>query len=357
MKKITCIIPTLNVGGTELFLLSLMKEFSTRNNHVQVVTLLGNGNLTNQFIAIDNLTLVVNKTSKTYVETIRKIKLFKPHAIITFLYPSDIFSLVLFVLNKHIPIIWNVRNSKLEGKFKIFKLIILFLLGFISYFVPKNIVFVSQKGLKLHKKFLYSGTKSVYIPNWCRLVKTCEPKLYDKKQSIRLCCMGRFSSAKNYINIFKSFYLLDNINVSLCVNIAGRNVEKEWVAWKNVNEISFSSQFSITFVEHINDVQTFFRDSNFFLLASLHEGFPNVLLESVLSGCFPIVTNAGDSFSIVQDFGVKIKGYTSHSIQKGIMDAFSYTPEKIAHNVFQLQKLIKSNFQKQKIIDKYLALV
>ncbi|HVG22878.1 MAG TPA: glycosyltransferase family 4 protein [Thermoanaerobaculia bacterium] len=58
---------------------------------------------------------------------------------------------------------------------------------------------------------------------------------------------------------------------------------------------------SVTFAGHVDDVAAIWRDHHALVLPSRCEGLPIVLVEAMLSGRVPIVTNAGGNAEVVED--------------------------------------------------------
>lgn len=58
---------------------------------------------------------------------------------------------------------------------------------------------------------------------------------------------------------------------------------------------------SVTFAGHVDDVVAIWRDHHALILPSRCEGLPIVLVEAMLSGRVPIVTNAGGNAEVIED--------------------------------------------------------
>lgn len=100
--------------------------------------------------------------------------------------------------------------------------------------------------------------------------------------------MGRFVNAKGFNNLIKSFYQLTKINSNVRLIMMGNgNLDKDII--NLIDEMKISDKVKILGFQ--DNPFKYIRHSDAFVLSSFYEGFPNVLVEAMASGCPVIATD------------------------------------------------------------------
>ena len=154
----------------------------------------------------------------------------------------------------------------------------------------------------------------------------------------RLLFVGRFDKQKNLENLIKG--------VSICKN----KLQIDFVGNCNVNREKELQDFANYFGVKINflglirnkDLPKLYNSYTFFVLPSLFEGMPKVLIEAMSCGCICIGTDAPGIVDILEhDFnGVLSVSCSAESISEAILFALDCDTNKISINA--------SNFIKKK---------
>lgn len=82
---------------------------------------------------------------------------------------------------------------------------------------------------------------------------------------------------------------------------------------------------------HSSLVTQYLQAADYFVLASLHEGFGRVLIEALTVGLLPIVHNTPIMHEVLQSYGVFLNMQESGSLQKGIQlsEQQNFTPQDL----------------------------
>ena len=187
-------------------------------------------------------------------------------------------------------IFWNIRHSLLN--FKISKKTTIFISFFCSIFsryIPKKIIYCSEKSIKFHQSnHLYSKRKTILIDNgfseksfFSSKIKRFQfrKKKNFKKNDIIFGFVGRYTLEKNINSMLLGFskIIKNNSNIYLCM--VGKNINacnKELMSYIN----NYKIKDKVYLLEEQNNLVKFYNGIDPFLLTSHTESFPNVVAES-----------------------------------------------------------------------------
>ncbi len=112
---------------------------------------------------------------------------------------------------------------------------------------------------------------------------------------------GRYHTAKGYPYLFETMGLLKGENIIFKIAGGGASLENPEV--KALFEQNQLDAEKVHLLDQISDMPAFYQAIDAFLMTSITEGFPNVLVEAMASGLPCISTDVGDAKYIVQDLG------------------------------------------------------
>lgn len=165
--------------------------------------------------------------------------------------------------------------------------------------------------------------------------------------SFRLLSVGRLNQVKGYDRIFNE---LTKLNLDYTYTILGDGPEKK--ALRNQAE-SLGIDKRIKFQGQVEDVKKYYVNSDILLMASRHEGFPNVLLEAGMHGLPVVVFNCPGGTSEIVNHGNN--GYLVDD-----MNDYAEYIEKACHREWD-NKSIKHNilekYDIQSILRKYYKII
>jgi glycosyltransferase involved in cell wall biosynthesis len=102
--------------------------------------------------------------------------------------------------------------------------------------------------------------------------------------------LGRLHKQKNLTTLLKAIELVYKENRRIKLLIGGQGPEKEKLL-KIANNLNL--MHTVTFLDYVSDVVKFFTQIDIFVLSSIIEGHPLVLLEAMASGLPCVSTDAG----------------------------------------------------------------
>jgi len=298
-----------SVGGAEIHVFNLACRLAERRHNVYVITPVNN---------------ILNKTSNTKIPFTKiSLKLWpRPFATLSYIVKSLILSCklkkqieivhahmagytmitaFLFSFFNHKPYIVACRGSDIRIASRKF-LRRAIQLPFLCY--AKGIVVVSNEIAELlTKKYGISRCKIWVIGNAYderTAQKIMNIRLYaETKRSKCVICVANMRPEKDHMTLLKGFAILnksmDEVKLLLIGNGPLRGVLEEFCAKHRLRDVKFLGR-----LPH-NDVLENIAKSDIFILTSVEEAMPNVVIEALALGKPVIATRVGGIPEIVKD--------------------------------------------------------
>tara|TARA_Y100000385_G_scaffold291856_1_gene373219 strand:+ start:6164 stop:8425 length:2262 start_codon:yes stop_codon:yes gene_type:complete len=149
----------------------------------------------------------------------------------------------------------------------------------VLYPLADKILVNSKKNLEsLNEDFLIEKDKMDLFYNPFNMPNKPIDKQVKRSEILKILSVGRLDENKNVILLLK---VLAKVDFSFELKILGSGpLEKKLKAFVLANNL----EDRVFFKGFVVDPTPYFRNSDVFVLCSKHEGYPNVLLESVFSG-------------------------------------------------------------------------
>ncbi len=337
--KIAFIISSLSSGGAERVLSLLANSFS-RNNEVYILTFSNDESFYQLHQNIKHIKLNLLKESKTFSDSFKnslsrffaikkELRNLNVDIIVSFMTHTNILSTIASKLN-HQKIIISERIAYDFHQSK--------LLNILRKIVYRyaDLLIVQTHADKDNYKFI-KNVEVIYNPLKLSNLKT-------KKERIVLA-VGRLEKQKGFNKLIEAFSQIDSRGWSLC--IAGDGLEKKNLQ-KQIETLELNN---VQLIGKRKDIFEWYARSSIFVLSSEKEGFPNVLLEAMGSGCACLSFNCpfGPSEIIKNGInGILVEDQNlskfSQELQKLInddelRDKLSYEAIKIK-NCYSLEKIM-----------------
>ena len=294
-KNILIFVPMMGRGGVEKNLFIIANHFAKNFSKVSIIStskeFKSNFDKKIKFISPKNnfWNKTNNQKLKILVCLILLIKQFflsKKFEVISF--QGNLYCCFLCKILKLKVILRS--NSSIAGWYKGFFKRILY--KYISRMADK-IVVNSLEFKNEYKKKLNINAYCIYNPlNKIEIVRNAKKKInfsFYKKNYIKFINMGRLVGQKDQLTILKAFKLLkEKTDIKFKLLILGNGINKkkfsEYIKSNNLNK-------SIKILSFKKNPYPYLKNSDVFILSSLYEGLPNVLLESLVLKKFVISTN------------------------------------------------------------------
>lgn len=259
---------------------------------------------------------------------IKRNEILKDDVIVSFHFTSNIINIIIKMFKKNKAIICERQYSK---NYFGWKNIIVWPLISILYNKADKIICNDVEIEYELKRFYNIKNRIVVLNNLFVPPKDIIEKNEDRDKKFKFITIGRLSKEKNVIDCIKAFELISDKNNELIIIGKGKQEKylKKYVNKKGINKF-------VKFIGNTNNPYKYLNNSDLFIMTSLNEGFPNVVLEAMYYG-LPIISykyKAGIS-TILSDgkYGVLVP---THDIKK-----FSQEMQK-----FQFNKLYYDYYKK-----------
>ena len=361
--KIVHIINSLKKGGAEgnLYRLCKFQKKKYKNKiNIIIITLIDNGyyeyELKKKGIKI--LSLRINEENKIFdfikkITKLRKyIKKINPDIIQSWMYHSNFLS--IFIPKKYYNrIFWNIRHSELNLRIsKKMTILLSIICGLFSRFVPKKIIYCSEKSIKFHENNQYYSKKKTRLIDNGYSDKTYYPsnnlrlnfrkKNKIKKTDIILGYAGRYAKQKNIESLLNAFSKIVKNYENAHLYMVGKEINLQ--NKELINIISgLNIKDKIVLLNEQKNLLEFYNGIDLLVLTSHSESFPNVIAEAMLCSTPVLASNAGCSKKIIDKYGFVLNKNDYLSITKGLKKSINILENKKKNWKFLKKKCAFTN--------------
>lgn len=335
--RVLHITTDLGNGGAQSVLHSLVTN-STSHTHF-VITMVGGGKyqtyLSDEGYTVESLGMTRGALSiKAFFRLCQLIRKYKPDVIQTWMYHANVFGGLAARCSMHSNVIWGIHNTKLEDATtsRSTRLVIK-ASGLMSRFVPKASICCSRSAIDYHAELNYPKDKMFFVANGYDInrfspkasvippVGADQDSQPDKLHKTEFVTLARWDAQKDHQNLIKACSILvkEGINDFHCT-LAGSDINE-----KNVQLMDLLNRHNVrefvTLLGPISTVPELLQQSDYLVLPSLGEAFPNVVAEAMLAGTPCIVTDVGDAAEMVQSTGWVVEPRNSKALAEKMLEA------------------------------------
>lgn len=326
--RIVEIIPQLTVGGAEKFTVELSNELAIQGHEVFLVvtnTLDKYGDLLKFLDPRVNI-IGMNKKSgvdlKLFPRLTKLIRELKPDVVHTHL-GAIVYNLLTPLICKKPVFVHTIHNSAEKeastgGRLSVMARKIMFKYG---RTIP---VSISEESLNSFYNFYGNDFHSEIILNGVSKIHTNSKNASEISTSgINLVNVARIMPQKNHKMLVEAVQNLRERGYDINLYIIGDNTTPEA---KEILEMKLSF---IHLLGKKDNPRDYIAKSDAFVLSSLYEGMPLVLIESMSVGAIPLCTPVGGVKNMITDGinGILFKDVSVSAIEDGIL-RFMNTPDK-----------------------------
>jgi len=289
--KILSIIPSVEFGGAEKVLSTLIKEWSI-NNSVKLITFHNNTIAYKINCDIENINCPPLEGAIGKIRNIIKrtrlvckiIYIYKPDIIISFLEPANIVSILSVFITKKMDLLTiSIRNNP-DYYSKINKLLIK------CYYPRINRIVAVSNGIK--NKLIQSynikpeSIEVIYNPidintvSKKRLLKPLDTNLNNPY----ILGIGRLVEQKQFEKLIIAFSMIKKDNIDLIIIGEGPLRASLYKLIESLN-----LQNSVKLIGNVANPYYYLSNAELFVLSSKFEGWPNVIMEAFACDC-PVVS-------------------------------------------------------------------
>jgi glycosyltransferase involved in cell wall biosynthesis len=170
----------------------------------------------------------------------------------------------------------------------------------------------------LENKFVAKHNSIFVIPNGIDTNKFRPKENNDTKfelDCLNFITIGRLTKYKNHQNLILAFSMLLKKLPNATLTIIGDGEEKDFL-YSLINQYNLSN--NIFLIGPSRNVTSYLKNANFYIHASLWEGFGLVLAEAMSSELVVISTNFDVAYEIIGNCGIYTNGFTAEDIYQSL---------------------------------------
>lgn len=368
MKKILHVITGLSDGGAEAVLYRLCSH-DKKNLHI-VVSLMDAGKygplLEELGVDVYCLSMPAGKVRIVALFKLYKImRQLKPDVVQSWMYHADLIGGVIARLAGINNIVWGVHHTNLaKSESKKSTIIIAKLNAFISFFIPRRIIYCAVKSRQVQESIGFNPVTGGVVPNgYCVDEFTPNPIIglaFRKEVDLSdgeflIGHVGRYHPFKDYPNFINSIKLLMNIKDSAKVILVGHDLTEDN---KELERLIIDNDCNqhVLLLGRRQDIPSVMNGFDLFVLSSSSEAFPNVLNEAMACGTPCVTTDVGDAAVIIGETGWVVPPKDPQALATAIFSAMEEkenSPQAWLARKKACRQRIVDNFSIEKMVSGY----
>lgn len=341
------------VGGAEMMLARLIQCTEEQYRHV-IISLMNTSETYQTTLKRCQSYYALGWNGLNTLGTMRKLrgllKQLQPKSMQCWMYHANVLaSLSVMGWQQRPKLIWGIHHSLASPKEESISTKVALNLSKWLSARADGIVYCAHSSLEQHGQFGFKNRHQHVIANGVFLDKfQPNPKLHDP---LVIGFAGRYHSAKGYPYLFETMGLLKDENIIFKIAGSGASLDNPEV--KALFEQYQLDAKKVHLLDQISDMPAFYQAIDAFLMTSITEGFPNVLVEAMASGLPCISTDVGDAKYIVQDLGEIVPPRNAQALEKAILAyAEKSTAEKFALKQATRER-VEQNFSIETVSKQY----
>ncbi|EKE22317.1 MAG: hypothetical protein ACD_6C00865G0003 [uncultured bacterium] len=344
------------IGGAEMMLSRLVKETERDNTHV-IISLMEISDIYAETLKYCDSYYSLKWNGFNTILVIAKLrKLLKklaPKTIQCWMYHANVLTSLSLLNIRYKPnLFWGIHHSLASPKDESLSTKIALGLSRNLSKQPHAIVYCAHSSLQQHKAFGFQNSNQYVIANGVFLDKFQPNPILHQPTIIGFA--GRYHTAKGYPYLFETMSLLKDQPIIFKIAGSGASLENKEV--KKLFDQYHLNEEKVKLLNQVSDMPAFYRSIDIFLMTSITEGFPNVLVEAMASGLPCISTDVGDAKYIVQELGTIVPPRNAHALADAILNYIAKSDsEKTTLKQFTRQR-IEQNFSIEKVSEQYMKL-
>ena len=361
--RVVHVIPGLTPGGAESVLYKLVTSSAFAEH--EVICLESRDWYSNRLeehgIRVHHLNWGSVGSARALIKLHRLLRSIDCDVIQTWMYRANLFGGICGrIVGK--PVIWNIRSTRYD-LLRPATRVLAYLGGIFARWLADAVINCSSASGEVHARLGYGAVPTIIIPNGYDLRSAADEgggfnpsiRAIDASESFVIGTVGRWDVHKGYPVLLRACGLLKAKGIPLRLVLVGRNLDR---SNSELVEIVADSCFSgdVDLVGHLADISEIAGHFDLHVLASLSEGFPNVLAETMLAGVPNVTTDVGDAKLIAGDTGWVVHPGDAQGMAAAIEAAYlewAHSPEKWLERRRAAHARIGGTFPLRRMIEDY----
>jgi len=342
------------VGGAEMMLSRLIQATEQQYQHV-IIALMKTSKVYQSTLDRCQTHYALGWNGLNTFGTIQKLrallKQLTPQTVQCWMYHANVLtSLSVIGLKQKPKVIWGIHHSLASPKDESMSTKLALGLSKLLSKQPQAIIYCAHSAMQQHQAFGFQKPNSHVIANGVYLDRfQPNPELHDP---VVIGFAGRYHPAKGYPYLFETLAKLKD--QPIVFKIAGGGASFNNPEVKALFEQYQLDQNKVELLDQVSDMPAFYQSIDAFLMTSITEGFPNVLVEAMASGLPCISTDVGDASYIVQEMGSIVSPRDSDALTQAILKYLQLsTDEKIALKQATRQR-VEQHFSIETVSQQYM---
>ncbi|NWK49261.1 glycosyltransferase [Acinetobacter sp. SwsAc7] len=342
------------VGGAEMMLARLIQFTEDQYQHV-IISLMKTSAVYQTTLDRCQAHYALGWNGLNTLGTIQKLrgllKQLQPKTVQCWMYHANaLTSLSVIGLAQKPNVVWGIHHSLASPKDESISTKIALGLSKVLSKQPSAIIYCAHSSKQQHGDFGFENANQHVIANGVFLDKF-QPNAQLHQPTV-IGFAGRYHTAKGYPYLFETMGLLKNENILFKIAGSGANLDHPEVKVL-FEQYQLNSQ-KVHLLDQISDMPAFYQSIDAFLMTSITEGFPNVLVEAMASGLPCISTDVGDAKYIVRDLGSIVPPRNAQVLAEAIMAYAQKSPAEKQGLKQATRKRVEQNFSIQTVSRQYM---
>ena len=342
------------VGGAEMMLARLIQQTEHDYQHV-IIALMKTSNVYQSTLERCQSHYALGWNGLNTLSTVSQLrallKKLQPATVQCWMYHANaLTSLSVIGLAKKPKVVWGIHHSLASPKEESISTKIALGLSKILSKQPDSIIYCAHSSMQQHQAFGFKNGNSQVIANGVFLDKfQPNPQLHEP---IVIGFAGRYHTAKGYPYLFETMGLLKDQDIIFKIAGSGASLENPEVK-ALFDQYQLDSQ-KVHLLDQISDMPAFYQSIDAFLMTSITEGFPNVLVEAMASGLPCISTDVGDAQYIVQELGEIVPPRNSAVLVQAILNYVQQSNDQRLQLKQAVRERVEAHFSIEKVSQQYM---
>ncbi|MGV2950399.1 glycosyltransferase [Acinetobacter sp. AGC35] len=308
------------VGGAEMMLARLIQYTEDQYQHV-IISLMKTSDIYQTTLDRCQSHYALGWNGISTLGIIKKLrtllKQLQPKTVQCWMYHANaLTSLSVIGLAQKPNVVWGIHHSLSSPKDESISTKIALGLSKILSKQPSAIIYCAHSSKQQHGDFGFQNAHQYVIANGVFL-DTFQPNP-ELHEPCVIGFAGRYHTAKGYPYLFATLAKLKDQPIIFKIAGSGANLENPEV--KALFEQFGLDENKVHLLDQVSDMPAFYQSVDAFLMTSITEGFPNVLVEAMASGLPCISTDVGDARYIVDQLGAIVPPRDPEALANAILD-------------------------------------